>query len=122
MRYMLLIYSNPTFWPSLSKDEADRLMNEYNVFSKDIIDSGEYIAGDPLTGVETATTVRIRDGKTNTTDGPFAETKEHLAGYYIIDVLDLDRALELAARIPDVASGSVEVRPVMDMQAPDFAV
>jgi hypothetical protein len=122
MRYMLLIYSNPTVWPSLSKEETGRLMGEYWTFTKDITDTGEFVSGDPLTGVETATTVRVRDDRTSTTDGPFAETKEHLAGYYLVDVKDLDRATELAARIPDARFGSIEVRPVMDMgQGPDLA-
>jgi hypothetical protein len=123
MRYVLLIYTNPTVWPSLPKADTDQMMNEYWVFTKEITESGEMVAGDALTGVETASTVRVRDGKASTTDGPFAETKEHLAGYYVVDVKDLDRALELAGRIPDVRFGSVEVRPIMDMgDAPDVSL
>lgn len=115
MRYMLLIYSNPTAWTSLSPEESERLFGEYVAFTDRIRESGEHVAGDPLQGLETATTVRVRDGKSATTDGPFAETKEVLGGYYIVDVPDLDRALELAAQIPDARTGSIEVRPIQEM-------
>jgi hypothetical protein len=81
-----------------------------------------HVAGDALHGIETATTVRVRDGETQITDGPFAETKELLGGYYVIDVPDLDTALEYAAGIPSVGRGSIEVRPVVDMtQVPGYA-
>jgi hypothetical protein len=111
---MLLIYSDPTAW---SDDPAagEAIMGEYWAFTQSIIESGEMVAGDPLQGVETATTVRVRDGRTGTTDGPFAETKEVLGGYYIVEAKDLDRAVELAAKIPDARTGSVEVRPVMEL-------
>jgi hypothetical protein len=123
MRYMLLIYTHPAVWGDLPKEQVDAMMAEYAHFTKGIADSGELISGEPLTGTETATTVRTRDGKTTLTDGPFAETKEHLAGYYLVDVKDLDRALELAAQIPDVTLGSVEVRPIMELGNPaDFAM
>ncbi|HEV3226487.1 MAG TPA: YciI family protein [Acidimicrobiales bacterium] len=112
MKYMLLIYSDPTAW---NPADGDKIMGEYMAFTQEIMDSGEMVAGDPLQGSETATTVRQRDGKRTTTDGPFAETKEVLGGYYIVDVKDLDRAIELAAKIPDSRTGSVEVRPVMEM-------
>ena len=98
---MLLIYSDPsTFDPA----DGDKIMGEYMAFTQEIIDSKEMVSGDPLQGPETATTVKVRNGKTATTDGPFAETKEHLGGYYVVDVKDLDRALELAAKIPDAAT------------------
>jgi hypothetical protein len=112
---MLLIYSNPANWAKLSENERNGLMGEYGTLTKDIVDSGEFVSGDPLAGVETATTVKIRGGSAETTDGPFVETKEHLAGYYLVDVKDLDRALALAAKIPDARFGGVEVRPVLDM-------
>jgi hypothetical protein len=108
MKYMLLIYSDPTA-------EGPDLFPEYMTFTQEILDSGEMVAGDPLEGIDTATTVRVRDGKRTSTDGPFAETKEVLGGYYIVDVKDLDRALELAAKIPGARTGSVEVRPVVNM-------
>jgi hypothetical protein len=112
MKYMLLIYSDPT---TFDPADGEALMGEYMKFTMDIVNSGEFVAGDPLGGAETATTVRVRDGKRGTTDGPFAETKEVLGGYYVVDVKDLDRALEIAALIPDARRGSIEVRPVMDI-------
>ncbi len=115
MRYMLLIYSNPTAWTTLSKEESEAVYGEYFAFTDRVRESGELVAGDPLQGLETATTVRVRDGKSSSTDGPFAETKEVLGGYYIVDVPNLDRALELAAQIPDARYGSVEVRPIQEM-------
>jgi hypothetical protein len=112
---MLLIYSNPANWAALPEAERNAMMAEYGTFTQDIVSSGEFVSGDPLAGVDTATTVKVRGGESETTDGPFVETKEHLAGYYIVDVKDLDRALALAARIPDARFGAIEVRPVLDM-------
>ena len=112
MKYMLLIYNDPTAW---NPADGDKIMGEYMAFTQEILDSGEMVSGDPLQGVETATSVRVRDGKRTTTDGPFAETKEVLGGYYLVDVKDLDRAIELAAKIPDARTATVEVRPVMDI-------
>jgi hypothetical protein len=115
VKYMLLIYSEPNAYASLSKEENDALFGEYFTFTQKIQESGEFVAGDPLQGIETATTVRTRDNKRALTDGPFAETKEVLGGYYIVDVKDLDRALELAEQIPGVRREleSIEVRPIM---------
>ncbi len=115
MKYMLLIYSNPANWAALPEAERNGLMGEYGTFTREIVESGEFVAGDPLADVTTATTVRVRGGAADVTDGPFIESKEHLAGYYVVDCKDLDRALALAARIPDARFGGVEVRPVMDM-------
>ena len=112
MKYMLLIYTDPTAWDPA---QAENLHNEYMTFTQEILESGEMVAGDPLEGLETATSVRVRNGKRSTTDGPFAETKEVLGGYYIVDVKDLDRAVELAGKIPDSRTGVIEVRPVRDM-------
>ncbi len=109
MRYMLLIYGDPT------APVEEGVFEEYGAFTQSIVDSKEFVAGDPLQGADTATTVRVRAGDTKTTDGPFAETKEVLGGYYIVDCKDLDRAIELAAQIPDSRTGSVEVRPVMEL-------
>src|SRR5437763_6447648 len=121
MKYMLLIYSDPKGWASVSEAEQAALMGEYFAFTKAIVDSKERPAGDPLQGLETATTVRVRNGEVLATDGPFAETKEVLGGYYIVDVPDLDRAPELAAQLPGVRRGwdSIEVRPLMELP-PDF--
>jgi len=112
MKYMLLIYNDPT---TFDPANADSLHQEYFAFTQEILGTGEMLAGDALQGSDTATTVRVRDGKASSTDGPFAETKEVLGGYYIVDVKDLDRALELAAKIPDARTASVEVRPVLEM-------
>jgi hypothetical protein len=88
-------------------------MGEYFAFTEDIKNSGQYVDGNALQGVDTATTVRVRKGKTTTTDGPFAETKEQLGGYYMIEARDLNEAIQVAARIPSAKIGSVEVRPIM---------
>src|SRR5947208_2514400 len=120
VKYMLLIYSNPANWAALPEAERNGLMAEYGTFTKDIVDSGEFVSGDPLAGIEAASTVRVRGGASDVTDGPFVETKEHLAGYYIVDVKDLDRALALAAKIPDARFGGVEVRPVLDMSGAEM--
>ena len=90
-------------------------MGKWFTYTEELAKAGALIAGDPLQGIDVATTVRLRDGKRLVTDGPFAETKEHLLGYYIIDVANLDAALEWAAKIPSSTFGSVEVRPVQDM-------
>ena len=115
MRYLLLINPDPTIRGALSDDETGRMMADYMTFSQAIVTSGEMVSGDRLHGPEAATTVRVRGGKITNTDGPFAETKEVLGGYYVVDCKDLDRALELAAQIPDARTGSVEVRPVWEM-------
>ena len=114
MKYMLLIYNDPSAWTD-DPAEGEKMMAEYGTFTQGILESGEMVAGDPLQGIETATSVRVRNGKTTTTDGPFAETKEHLGGYYIVDVKDLDRALELGSQIPGAKNGTVEVRPIMEI-------
>ncbi len=117
MRYMLLIYGDPSLAASMTPEEGEKMMADYYTFTQSIVESGEMLSGEPLQGVETATTVRVRGGRTASTDGPFAETKEVLGGYYLVDCKDLDRAIELAARIPAAHGGSVEVRPVMELPA-----
>jgi hypothetical protein len=104
MQYLLLIYDNEKIWADLPKEESDRLFGEYMQFTTDIKTSGHFKAGDALQPVATATTVRVRNGKTQTTDGPFAETKEQLGGYYLIEAKDLDEAVKIAARIPSANS------------------
>ena len=118
MKYMLLIYDNEQVWAELSAADQGRLFGEYMAFTEQIKASGHYIAGDPLQPVQTATSVRVRDGKRLVTDGPFAETQEQLGGYYLVNAKDLDEALGLAARIPSVQLGTIEVRPVMEIGAP----
>ena len=113
MQYLLMIYQNEVEYAKMDAATAKKMMEEYGVFTQGIIQSGNFKAGDGLQPTSTATTVRVRDGKTLTTDGPFAETREQLGGYYLVDAKDLNAALAIAARIPGAKDGSVEVRPVM---------
>ena len=114
MQYMLLIYDAEKTWEDMPEAEKNRLFGEYMQFTNDIKASGHFIAGDALQPVRTATSVRVRGGKTSTTDGPFAETREQLGGYYLINAKDLDEATKIAARIPSAAIGTIEIRPVMN--------
>ena len=114
MKYLCLIYDDEKKWETMSKAEADAYMGEYFAFTNDIKASGHYIAGNALQPVHTATTVRSRNGKLSTTDGPFAETKEQLGGYYLIEARDLNDALQVARKIPSVRTGSIEVRPIQE--------
>jgi hypothetical protein len=118
MRYALLIYANEQGWANQPEEQSQAQFQEYMAFTKDIVDRGIQQGGEALQATSTATTVRVRDGETVTTDGPFAETKEQLGGFYIVECKDLDEAIEVAARIPDVRSGSVEVRPIMEVDMP----
>jgi hypothetical protein len=113
MQYMLLIYDNEKMWSTMDEKERNALMGEYFAFSEEHRKNGKMVAGDALQATSTATTVRVRDGKRLTTDGPFAETKEQLGGYYLVNAKDLDEALAIAAKIPSARFGSIEVRPVM---------
>ena len=113
MQYMLLIYSDDTDWANLPDADRGRIYNEYGTFTAELQASGKMVAGDALQSIGTATSIRIRDGKTLTTDGPFAETKETLGGYYLIDVDTLDEALEWGAKVPGAKYGTIEVRPVV---------
>jgi hypothetical protein len=113
MRYLLIIFDDPGEVARLSPAEQSRIMPEYHLFTESIRQTGHFRAGDPLEPVTTATTIRLRGGKRLVTDGPFAETREHLVGYYLIDAEDLDAAIGIAARIPAARFGAVEVRPVM---------
>jgi hypothetical protein len=112
MKYLCLIYDEEQKMAAMSKAEGDAFMGEYFAFTEAIRTSGQYVAGEALQPVHTATTVRVRNGKVTTTDGPFAETKEQLGGYYLIEARDLNDAVQVAARIPSAKTGSVEVRPV----------
>ncbi|HET7232039.1 MAG TPA: YciI family protein [Longimicrobium sp.] len=114
MKYLCLIYDDESTWATMPKAEADAMMGEYFAFTQGIRESGQYVAGEALQPVSTATTVRIRNGKLSTTDGPFAETKEQLGGFYLVEARDLNEAIQVAARIPSARIGSIEVRPVMD--------
>jgi len=114
MKYMLLIYSEADSGPAPDSEDAQAETEAYIALSTELHTSGKLVSGEPLQGIETATTLTVRNGKTLTTDGPFAETKEILGGYYLIDVPDLDEALAWAAKIPTAAHGSIEVRPLRD--------
>jgi hypothetical protein len=115
MKYMLLICGNEAETSRRTPAEHAAVIKEFGQFTEAIQRNGQFVSGERLQPVATATTVRIRDGKTLTTDGPFAETKEQLGGYYVIDVKDLDEALAIAARIPAARWGSIEVRPIHAM-------
>jgi hypothetical protein len=116
MQYMLLIYSDRSAWENRSEDERGQIMQAYGAFTQELQDAGKMIAGDALQPTETATTVRVKNDETLTTDGPFAETKEQLGGYYLIEADSLDEAIDWAAKIPGAQHGSIEVRPVMVFQ------
>ena len=115
MEYLLLIYSNEKSWETMPKAESEAIFGEYMAFTEDIRKKGNYKGGNPLQPTPTATTVRVRGGKTLTTDGPFAETKEQLGGYYLVEAKDLDEAIAIASRIPSARMGSIEVRPIQKM-------
>ena len=115
MQYLLLIYHNEKQWETKTPAELGKIYQDYGVFTKGITDAGNYKGGNPLEPTSKATTVRVRDNKKLITDGPFAETKEQLGGYYLVEAKDLDEALAIAANIPAAAYGSIEVRPIMPM-------
>jgi hypothetical protein len=112
MKYLCLIYGDEGIWTTMAKDEGERIMKEYFDFTDDIKKSGHMLAGESLLPTSSATTVRVRNGKLGTTDGPFAETKEQLGGFYMIEAKDLNEAIRVAARIPGAKTGSIEVRPI----------
>jgi len=114
MRYLCLIYDEEKKLGAMSKGESDAFMGEYFAFTEDIKKSGHYLGGEALQPVNTATSVRVRSGKMSTTDGPFAETKEQLGGYYLINAKDLNDALQIASKIPGAKTGTVEVRPIQE--------
>jgi hypothetical protein len=114
-QYMLLIY-NPVESP-LSPEEMAAQSAAWGEYTQSLKDAGLFVGGDGLQGIDVATTVRVRDGQTQITDGPFAETKEFLAGYYVVESPDLDTVLAHADRIPNITYGSLEIRPVLDQSA-----
>ncbi len=114
MKYLILINDAESIWANMPKAEADAMMGQYYKYTQELRDAKVHLAGEALQPVHTATTVRIRNGKTVHTDGPFAETKEQLGGFYLIDVPNLDEALKWAAKCPSATLGSIEVRPVQN--------
>jgi hypothetical protein len=112
MKYLCLIYDDESKRGTMPKEQLDAMHAEYGVFTEAIKKSGQYIAAEGLQPTQTATTVRVRQGKISTTDGPFAETKEQLGGFYLINAKDLNEAIQAASRIPAARTGSIEVRPI----------
>jgi hypothetical protein len=115
MKYLCLIYEDETLWATRPQQDADSMHGEYMVFTKTYRGSGHVVGGQALQPTATATTVRVRNGKISTTDGPFAETREQLGGFYQIEAKDLNEAIQIAAKIPGARTGGVEVRPIMEI-------
>jgi len=118
MKYLLLIYDNEKKLAAMSPNEVGEIMADYRAFGESITKSGNKIAGHQLHPTDSATSLRFRDGKLQTIDGPFAETKEQLGGFYLIEAKDLDEALAIGARIPSVKIGTIEVRPIVEHPQP----
>lgn len=119
MRYLLLIYGAEGEWANQTPEEQEVEMGAWNEYTKWLADQGWMRGGEALVASQEATTVRVRDGRTLTTDGPFAETKEQLGGYYLIECDNLDQAIEAATKIPSIARGSLEIRPILEFDAPE---
>jgi hypothetical protein len=119
MKYVLLIHDDEKLWNDMPAAERDATMAEYFAFTRAIRESGHYVAGEALQPVATATSVRLRGGQLQTTDGPFAETREQLGGFYMVNAASLDEAVAIAARIPSARLGTIEVRPVVDFSGAD---
>ena len=115
MKYLCLIYSDESQWPKLPQAETEKMMSEYREYGDSIKASGHHLAGYRLHPTNMATTIRIQNGKLSTTDGPFAETKEQLGVFYMIEAKDLNEAISIGSRIPGAKVGSIEVRPVWEM-------
>ena len=115
MRYMLLIIGDESRYSEMSEEEGKAQLERWSEYTKELVDAGAFVAGDGLQTSTSATTLRVQDGERLLTDGPFAETKEQIGGYYTIECKDLDAAIDWAAKMPSAASGGVtEIRPVMD--------
>jgi len=117
MKYILLIHDEERSWEKHGQAERDQMMAAYRRFTQEIQSTGNYLAGAQLQPTASATSVRVRDGKRLVTDGPFAETREQLGGYYLIEAKDLDEAIAIAARVPSAAVGTIEVRPLVQAAA-----
>ena len=115
MKYILLIYEDEKQFANLTKEQGAAIFQEYGTFTDNIKKSGHLVVGEPLDPTPTAKTVRVRGGKTQSTDGPFAETREQLGGFYIIEAKNMDEGVGIAARVPSARVGSIEVRPIMKM-------
>ena len=117
MKYLLTIYGDESGWNEVTPEQSQQIMAAYGAFGQEAQAAGVLLGGEGLQPTSTATTVRVRGGETLTTDGPFAETREQLGGYYLLDCKDLDEAIGWAAKIPGAQNGTIEVRPVMDYEA-----
>ena len=115
MQYLLMIYEDEKVWGKMSDSERGKMLSEYGALTEDLKKKGHWLAGAPLQPTDTATTVRVKDGRALTTHGPFAETREQLGGYYLVEAKNLDEATGIAARIPSARHGSIEVRPIMKL-------
>jgi hypothetical protein len=115
MKYLLLIHDEEAKWDDIPDQERGRIMGEYGQLVQQLKDAGQYVTGSQLQPTSTATSVRVRDGKRLVTDGPFAETREQLGGYFLVDVANLDEAIAIAGRIPSARFGTIEVRPLVEM-------
>ena len=116
MRYILLLYGDEQAWAAMSPEERGSQLQAYDEYTRWLKDKGWFEAGEPLHATSSATTVRVRDDETLTTDGPFAETKEQLGGFYLVNCENLDQAIDAASRIPAARGGSVEVRPIFEFE------
>ena len=112
MKYLLTIYDDESMWKDVQPGDVNAMMDGYRKFGEEVHGNGAFVAGEALESISTATTVRVKGGERLVTDGPFAETKEQLGGFYLLDCKDLDEAIAYAAKIPGAQSGCVEVRPV----------
>jgi hypothetical protein len=118
MKYILLIHHDEQAWGRLTEAEQEEIYREYRALREALLTSGQYVAGDRLNPTSEARSVRVREGKRIVTDGPFAETREQLGGYFLLDARDLDEAIAIAARIPTAKTGTIEVRPVAETPVP----
>lgn len=116
MRYLCLIYHSEAAQAQMTPEEGQQQMDDYFAFGRESNEAGVNLGGEALMPTSTATTVRVRDGKVQTTDGPFAETKEQLGGYYMLKCDNLDEAIHWAAKIPDARGGSIEIRPIVEWE------
>ena len=115
MKYLCLIYQEEKQEANVPRDEIQKAKADFRAFTEDIKKTGNYVGSHGLQHTDTATTLRVRNGKLSTTDGPFAETKEQLGGYYLLECKDLDEAIDLAGKIPGARYGAIEVRPILEM-------
>ena len=114
MKYLCLIYENEKAWEDMPQPDADALLADYFAFTDTFTESGHVLGSNALQPTHTATMVRVRNGKISTTDGPFAETREQLGGYYLVEAKDLNEAIQIASKIPGARTGGIEVRPIME--------